>query len=481
MEALAQTTGIAESALRLLVGLLACYPFSIVFKLLPDKQEWLKHVYCALCGLSLAIFCYSTDAIHSFLSILITYIVLWMFQKHRSIGVALAFVGNMGHLLGSYWLVSTEKYDLNYTTAQCVLTLRLIGFAWDFFDGSRDPKKLEHDQRENGLAVLPPLYQFFGFNYFYGGFLTGPQFTFRVYKRFITKENFSNPKKNDQATSTAVQKPEQPSAVGPAFQRFFLGLAYLLIHNGAALVFPSSLLTTKAFLEGSSFFERMITILIVCKIALMKYVGVWLIAEGSCILCGLGFAGYDEKGKPRWDAVANVRPYQLETGTTLQSMVDSFNINTNDWVKRYVFKRLKFLNNRDLSALGALFFLAIWHGFNPGYFLCFSLEFFDMECEKKLRRIVQPLTNYLYNNKNPLRFLFSLLCYFLSTMAVTYALTSFEVKSWEASRNIFNSVYWVGHLAIPLIYILDLLVPRSKAPTSASNNSASAVPKTRTE
>ena len=67
-------------------------------------------------------------------------------------------------------------------------------------------------------------------------------------------------------------------------------------------------------------------------------------------------------------------------------MVESFNINTNDWVKRYVFKRLKFLNNRNASSLGALGFLAIWHGLYAGYFLCFFTEYIEMEAEKKIKR-----------------------------------------------------------------------------------------------
>lgn len=53
------------------------------------------------------------------------------------LGVLIAFVGNIGHLLAAYWNVATENYDIDFSTAQSVLTLRLIGLAWDFYDGSR--------------------------------------------------------------------------------------------------------------------------------------------------------------------------------------------------------------------------------------------------------------------------------------------------------------------------------------------------------
>ena len=43
---------------------------------------------------------------------------------------------------------------------------------------------------------------------------------------------------------------------------------------------------------------------------------------------------------------------------------------------RYVYKRLKFLNNRYISQGAALLFLAVWHGMYVGYYICFGLEMF---------------------------------------------------------------------------------------------------------
>jgi hypothetical protein len=76
----------------------------------------------------------------------------------------------------------------------------------------------------------------------------------------------------------------------------------------------------------------------------------------------------------------------------------------------YVFKRLRFLGNKDLSQLGALFFLAIWHGLFSGilmehwpafpgtatcllypscapvgYFVAFVFEFFCMMAENGIK------------------------------------------------------------------------------------------------
>ena len=40
-------------------------------------------------------------------------------------------------MLGAYYWVSTDEYDVNWTTPQCVLTLRLIGLAYDLYDGQK--------------------------------------------------------------------------------------------------------------------------------------------------------------------------------------------------------------------------------------------------------------------------------------------------------------------------------------------------------
>jgi len=48
----------------------------------------------------------------------------------------------------------------------------------------------------------------------------------------------------------------------------------------------------------------------------------------------------------------------------------------------YIFKRLKFLNNRMVSQTATLVFLAIWHGWHAGYYVTFFNEFIVISFEK---------------------------------------------------------------------------------------------------
>lgn len=45
---------------------------------------------------------------------------------------------------------------------------------------------------------------------------------------------------------------------------------------------------------------RLIYIQIASFCARLKYYIVWLLAEGACILSGLGFNGYDDHGNAKW-------------------------------------------------------------------------------------------------------------------------------------------------------------------------------------
>ena len=49
----------------------------------------------------------------------------------------------------------------------------------------------------------------------------------------------------------------------------------------------------------------------------------------------------------------------------------------------YVYKRLKFMNNRYVSQLSALVFLAVWHGWHVGYYVTFFNEFIVMNFERE--------------------------------------------------------------------------------------------------
>ncbi|VDP42864.1 unnamed protein product [Soboliphyme baturini] len=120
------------------------------------------------------------------------------------------------------------------------------------------------------------------------------------------------------------------------------------------------------------------------RVIVFRYQAVWLIAEGSCILSGIAHNLDPKTGEQLWDGVRNIRLTKFEFCASFQSMIESFNYNTNQWAAKYVFKKLKFLGNKSLSHIITLLFLSLWHGTYSGYFVCFGLEYVCVIAERKV-------------------------------------------------------------------------------------------------
>ncbi|KAA0703141.1 Lysophospholipid acyltransferase 5 [Triplophysa tibetana] len=98
-----------------------------------------------------------------------------------------SFTFQMIYLLMGYYYTATDEYDIKWTMPHCVLTLKLIGLALDYYDGGKEPSQLSKDQKSAALSSPPSLLEVFGFSYFYGGFLVGPQFTLRNYQKLVSE------------------------------------------------------------------------------------------------------------------------------------------------------------------------------------------------------------------------------------------------------------------------------------------------------
>lgn len=95
---------------------------------------------------------------------------------------------NMTYLLFGYYTTATETYDITWTMPHCVLTLKLIGLAFDISDGQRPETELSASQKKACVKTKPSLLEVAAFTYFPASFLVGPQFSFRRYLNFINKE-----------------------------------------------------------------------------------------------------------------------------------------------------------------------------------------------------------------------------------------------------------------------------------------------------
>lgn len=170
----------------------------------------------------------------------------------------------------------------------------------------------------------------------------------------------------------------------------------------------------------------------------------------------------DNEGHASFAGLPNALPSHYETATSIDHVIESFNINTNLWSKYYVFKRLKFLGNKEASQFGTLAFLAIWHGFHWMYFITFALEFLYVQCELVLRKRLSPIVQ-TYTKKNDILFhMWKVVAWATCQFTITYAVVGFELlklgKAWAA----YKSVYFIGHLPIVLILAANAYLPKPR-------------------
>ena len=123
-----------------------------------------------------------------------------------------------------------------------------------------------------------------------------------------------------------------------------------------------------------------------------------------------------------------------------------------------------------MSSLGVLFFLALWHGLSIGYFMCFFLEFVDMEAEKRWSKRVEFIKKSLYEKKmkngisGKLAWgVYRVVCWFLQTCALHYAMVPFELLKYDWCITAWRNVYFSGHFVVFGLLFLDLVLPKVRS------------------
>lgn len=440
---IARRAGVMESVLRLMISLLAGLPLAFIYRAFCYRMNpSIQHLFISLCGLALAFFCFGWSCLHSVFNVLLAYLLLRVGGPQTSTVIQM-FLLNVGYLITGYAFKSySQDYSVSWTTAHCVLCLRLTGLAWDYYDGHQDQRKLSEDFKRTAIYHCPSLLEITSYTYYFGGFLVGPQFPFRKYLALIEARLID--KKDDASNSRVLA----------GVKRFTLGLIYLALYTVLQPKFKESFLITEEY-DQKSFFYKLCYAIGTTKASVMKYQAVWLIAEGSCIISGLGYNGRTEDGGVRWDGCSNVHLLLFETAYTFQHVIDAFNLNTNQWMFRYLYKRLRFLGNKLLSHFLTLVFVALWHGIAPGFFLCFIGEFVIIVMEQQVlglcSRVVQtPFAAFPPLFKIPI----ILLGVCLRLSGIAFFLIPFLLRRLDLTHKAWLSLYYVGPVVLVTWFIL---------------------------
>jgi lysophospholipid acyltransferase 5 len=174
------------------------------------------------------------------------------------------------------------------------------------------------------------------------------------------------------------------------------------------------------------------------------------------LFAGLTFVSKDETtGVEDWTGCTNIKVGTFENTFNFGDYVASFNVQTNKWVLTYVYKRLRFLNNKNVSHISALLFLAVWHGFHFGYYVTFFMEFLLIHFEKEIDPVFKKnpkFQKFISNGIMPMVVWFILKAY--TFVIAGYCLIPFVYLSFYKWFPIYKRLYFFGHIVIVPMSIL---------------------------
>ena len=293
----------------------------------------------------------------------------------------LAFVFVMGHMSVSHIArqAANAPQSVDVTGAQMVMVMKLSAFAWNVADGALPEEVLSDFQKDRRLTELPNLLDYAGYVFFFPSLLVGPAFDFAEYRRWLDCTMFDVPTTIDPAKKPPTRRKRKiPRSGTPAMLKLAAGLIWIVLFlKLSALYYPEVLLEDDYPRYG--FLHKLWILHMVGFTARSKYYGVWTMTEGSCILAGLGYNGVDPvTGKVSWDRLVNISPVEVEFAQNPRGYLGGWNINTNKWLRNYVYLRVTPRGKKPgfRASLATFTTSAFWHGFYPGYYLAFVLASF---------------------------------------------------------------------------------------------------------
>ena len=180
--------------------------------------------------------------------------------------------------------------------------------------------------------------------------------------------------------------------------------------------------------------------------------------SASCIRFGLSYNGKEktETGEvSKWDACNNIKLMRFEGATKFQHYIDSFNCNTNHFAAEYIYKRLKFLGNRNLSQFFTLLFLALWHGTRSGYYMTSFNEFIIIYMEKEFESIISKTEMYNKLWASPAKSLLYVALKIYTIVFMGWSLIPFDLKVFSKWWQLYASLYFSGFILFlpwPFVY-----------------------------
>ncbi|KAF5854615.1 hypothetical protein GGP41_007471 [Bipolaris sorokiniana] len=448
------------NALKLVFSFYLSYPLAAVLKRIPDKDPWKKNLFVISVSMFYLVGLFDLWAGLRTIFISAGGAYLIASKIHSPYMPWIGFVFLMGHMSVNhiYRQAVNNPSVFDITGAQMVMVMKLTAFCWNVQDGRLADSDLTDFQREHAICTMPSLLDYTGYVFFFPGLMAGPAFDYADYSQYISTTMFTLPPGTDPSRAPPTRKKRKiPRSGVPAAIKAAYGTLWLV-----AFIKFSSWYYPAFYLGGEwmhyTFLRRVWQLYMLGLTTRMKYYAVWSLSEGACILSGIGYNGLDPKThRPKWDRLTNIMPLEIEKAQNARAYLGYWNINTNSWLKNYMYLRVTPKGQKPgfRATLATFVTSAFWHGFYPGYYLAFVLAAFVQTAAKNGRRLVRPLF-LTPDGKSPLP---SKRYYDVFTMVLTQTVFAFVVApfillGFSDTIKVWARVYFYALIGVAASYAL---------------------------
>ncbi|KDO21008.1 hypothetical protein SPRG_13936 [Saprolegnia parasitica CBS 223.65] len=450
---IAAGAGMELDQVRYAVCLFAVYPLALLFQLLPTAT--LKHLYSLGVGVSLAQFVFGSQWVHSFLMSFLTYLLVWL--APAKFAPSIVFLFNMtymslAHLYRIY--VDYMGWSLDFTGPQMLLVIKLTAFAYNYYDGVVDVKRLNTPTDNKGLArvyasrkalsvaKMPSFLEFFAYVYCFTTFLAGPAFELREYLDVVNGA-----------------KRLGPGRFLATISKFVVGVTFMGLMVAFGGAYPITMLYSDE-IAALPLLERLLKLYICLFFVKAKYYGAWKISEGATVLCGFGFEGFAADGASKgWNGVSNMDVLGFELAPSIREGSRAWNKGTQAWLERYVYSRT------GNSLMATYFVSAFWHGFYPGYYIFFMSIPLPTAVNRVAFKRIRPYFLEADGSFGAKKRVYDVIGTICTIFTLHYLVIPFQALSWEHSLAALTHMKFSGHIIMAVLYVVFSLVPMRKLKT----------------
>lgn len=445
----ADKIGAGPDELKLVFSFLLSYPLAGLLKRVPDARPEYKNLFSISISIFYLVGLFDLwDGLRTLLISAAGTFAIAKYLRGSPYMPWIGFVFLMGHMSVNHIArqAANSPSSVDITGAQMVLVMKLSAFCWNVADGTLPMSDLSDFQKDRRLTELPSLLDYIGYVFFFPSLLIGPAFDFVEYRRWLDTTMFEVPTTVDPAKKPPTRRKRKiPRSGTPATLKLIAGLIWTISFlKLSAYFYPEVLLEDKYLSYG--FLKRVFILHMVGFTARCKYYGVWTMTEGACILSGLGYNGVDPRtGKVSWNRLQNISPSGVEFAQNTRGYLGSWNINTNKWLRNYIYLRVTPRGKKPgfRASLATFTTSAFWHGFYPGYYLSFVLASFIQTIAKNLRRNFRP---FFLDPKTqaplPTKFYYDIASWLATQLTFSFAAAPFLILTFSGSLTAWSRVYF---------------------------------------